>query len=140
MKRKYLVLAMMAILAMSLALVACGGGGGSAPSAPPAAPAEPTAEVHTGDAAAGKTLFDSVCIACHGPGGEGITGLGKPFTTSEFLLTVSDQELLDFIKTGRPSTDPANTTGVDMPPKGGNPALTDAQLMDIIAYVRTLHN
>lgn len=140
MKRKYLVLAMMAILAMSLALVACGGGGGSAPSAPPAAPAEPTAEVHTGDAAAGKTLFDSVCIACHGPGGEGITGLGKPFTTSEFLLTVSDQQLLDFIKTGRPSTDPANTTGVDMPPKGGNPALTDAQLMDIIAYVRTLHN
>ncbi len=139
MKRKYLVLAMMAILAMSLALVACGGGG-SAPSAPPAAPAEPTAEVHTGDAAAGKTLFDSVCIACHGPGGEGITGLGKPFTTSEFLLTVSDQQLLDFIKTGRPSTDPANTTGVDMPPKGGNPALTDAQLMDIIAYVRTLHN
>lgn len=138
MKRKYLVLAMMAILAMSLALVACGGGG-SAPSAPPAAPAEPTAEVHTGDAAAGKTLFDSVCIACHGPGGEGITGLGKPFTTSEFLLTVSDQQLLDFIKTGRPSTDPANTTGVDMPPKGGNPALTDAQLMDIIAYVRTLH-
>ena len=140
MKRKYLVLAMMAILAMSLALVACGGSGGSAPSAPPAAPAEPTAEVHTGDAAAGKTLFDSVCIACHGPGGEGITGLGKPFTTSEFLLTVNDQQLLDFIKTGRPSTDPANTTGVDMPPKGGNPALTDAQLMDIIAYVRTLHN
>lgn len=138
MKRNHLILAVVALLMMSLALVACGGGG-SAPAAP-SQPAQPTVEVHTGDAAKGKTLFDSVCIACHGPGGEGITGLGKPFTTSEFLLTVSDQELLDFIKVGRPSTDPANTTGVDMPPKGGNPALTDDQLMDIIAYVRTLHD
>ena len=71
--------------------------------------------------------------------GVGVEGLGKPFTTSEFLLTVSDQELLDFIKTGRPISHPDNTTGVDMPPKGGNPALTDEQLTDIIAYIRTLH-
>jgi len=139
MKRNYLILAVMALLMMSLALAACGGGGGSAPAAP-SQPAAPTVEVHKGDAAKGKTLFDSVCIACHGPGGEGITGLGKPFTTSEFLLTVNDDQLMEFIKTGRPSTDPANTTGVDMPPKGGNPALTDADLLDIIAYVRTLHN
>jgi cytochrome c5 len=27
---------------------------------------------------------------------------------------------------------------VDMPPKGGNPALSDAQLLDIIAYMRSL--
>ena len=81
----------------------------------------------------------AVCIACHGAGGVGVEGLGKPFTTSEFLLTVSDQELLDFIKTGRPISHPDNTTGVDMPPKGGNPALTDEQLTDIIAYIRTLH-
>ena len=52
---------------------------------------------------------------------------------------MSDQELLDFIKTGRPISHPDNTTGVDMPPKGGNPALTDEQLTDIIAYIRTLH-
>lgn len=30
------------------------------------------------------------------------------------------------------------TTGVVMPPLGGNPALTDADLIDVIAYVRTL--
>ena len=59
--------------------------------------------------------------------------------TSEFLLTVDDQELLEFVKTGRPVGHPDNTTGVDMPPKGGNPALTDEQLLDIIAYIRTLH-
>jgi hypothetical protein len=27
---------------------------------------------------------------------------------------------------------------VDMPPKGGNPALTDSDLNDITAYIRTL--
>ena len=52
---------------------------------------------------------------------------------------LSDEQLLAFIKTGRPTSDPANTTGVDMPPKGGNPALTDAQIVDIIAFIRTLH-
>lgn len=135
MKYKYLVLAVLAVLVMSLALVACGGGGGGETVAEaPAATATPS-----GDPVAGKAQFDAVCIACHGPGGVGVEGLGKPFTTSEFLLTVNDQELLEFVKTGRPISDPANTTGVDMPPKGGNPALTDDQLMDIIAYIRTLH-
>jgi disulfide bond formation protein DsbB len=136
MMRKYTILALLALLVV-LALAACGGGGGEG--------GEPVAEVpqatptSAGDAAAGKTQFDTVCIACHGPGGVGVEGLGKPFTTSEFLLSVNDQELLEFVKTGRPVGHPDNTTGVDMPPKGGNPALTDEQLMDIIAYIRTLH-
>ncbi|MCA9987190.1 MAG: cytochrome c [Anaerolineales bacterium] len=96
--------------------------------------------VASGDPEAGEDKFNEVCIACHGPGGVGIEGLGKPFTTSDFLLAQSDEELLAFIKKGRPVGDPTNTTGVDMPPKGGNPALTDEQIMDIIAYVRTLHD
>lgn len=136
--RKYTVLAMMALLVLSLGLVACGGGGGGG-AAPAATDAPAATETPSGDPVAGKTQFDSVCIACHGPEGVGVEGLGKPFTTSEFLLTVDDQELLEFIKVGRPISDPANTTGVDMPPKGGNPALTDDQLLDIIAYIRTLH-
>lgn len=140
MTRKYMLLAVLAALVMVL-LAACGGGGGGAPAGdggePVAeAPAEPTP---SGDPDAGKVQFDMVCIACHGPGGVGVEGLGKPFTTSEFLLTVNDQELLEFVKTGRPISHPDNTTGVDMPPKGGNPALTDDQLLDIIAYIRTLH-
>jgi disulfide bond formation protein DsbB len=42
------------------------------------------------------------------------------------------------LKKGRPASDPANTTKVDMPPKGGNPALTDQDLADIVTYVRSL--
>jgi disulfide bond formation protein DsbB len=129
------------MIVLALGLAACGGGGGeSAPSTGNQTAAEPTAQpVSLGDPAKGEEQFNSICIACHGAGGVGVEGLGKPFTTSEFLLSVSDEELLEFIKTGRPTSDPLNTTGVDMPPKGGNPALTDEQILDIIAYVRTLH-
>ena len=131
---------MIALIILAFALAACGGGGDSASSGNNSAgQAEEAAPISMGDPAAGKAQYDMICIACHGPTGEGIQGLGKPFTTSEFLHERSDEEMLAFIKVGRPSGDPLNTTGVDMPPKGGNPALTDEQIMDIIAYVRTLH-
>ncbi len=128
------------LLIVVLSMLAACGGGGSQPAAT-TAPAEPAAApiAAAGDVAKGKELFSTTCAACHGPNGEGVTGLGKPFTTSDFVSSQSDEQLLAFIKTGRPTSDPANTTGVDMPPKGGNPAITDAQLVDIIAYIRSLH-
>lgn len=121
-----------------LLLAACGGGGVSAGDDPSDQPVAEAAQVSLGDPEAGKDQYDMICIACHGPTGEGIEGLGKPFTTSAFLRERTDEEMVAFIKTGRPSGDPLNTTGVDMPPKGGNPALTEEQILDIIAYIRTL--
>ena len=103
--------------------------------------AEPTEEaemVSAGDPEAGAEHFSEVCSACHGPGGEGIEGLGKDLTTSEFVAGLSDEELLAFIQEGRPVDHPDNTTGVAMPPRGGNRDFTDEQLLDIIAYIRTL--
>lgn len=97
----------------------------------PAAPA--------GDAEKGRQLFVASCSACHGPSGEGVQGLGKDMQHSEFIAGLTDDELVAFIKTGRPIGDPLNTTGVDMPPKGGNPAITDEQLMDIVAFMRSIH-
>ena len=124
------------IILLLVGLAACGGSDST--DTDTASTNEETAVVSAGDPEAGKEQYDQVCIACHGPGGEGIEGLGKPFTTSDFLQENNDDEMLVFIKTGRPSGDPLNTTGVDMPPKGGNPALTDEQILDIVAYVRTL--
>jgi mono/diheme cytochrome c family protein len=98
------------------------------PAAPPA-----------GDATKGRQLFTATCSACHGPNGEGVKGLGKDMKHSEFIASLSDEELLAFIKRGRPIDDPLNTTGVIMPPKGGNPALSDEQLLDIIAFIRSIH-
>jgi disulfide bond formation protein DsbB len=120
------------------AVVACGG---AAPAATPAAgkPASPpAAAAKAGDATRGRQVFTQSCSACHGPDAKGLPNLGRDMTTSTFIKGQNDTQLLDFIKKGRPVTDPANTTKVDMPPKGGNPALTDAQLMDIIAYIRSV--
>jgi len=128
MRRRTIVIVCL-LLALPLALAACGGG---------AAPATPTPAGPVGDASKGAEKFASTCVACHGPDATGVTGLGKDLTTSEFVKTKSDAELIAFVKVGRPSSDPANTTGVDMPPKGGNPALTDQDLADIIAFLRTL--
>jgi len=94
--------------------------------------------VATGDPAAGETMFSNRCSVCHGPGGEGIVGLGKPLTTSEFVGGLTDQQLFDFLLIGRSSDDPLNTTGVAMPARGGVPPLTDSELSDVIAYLRTL--
>lgn len=86
----------------------------------------------------GTKLFNSTCIACHGSGGVGITGNGKALAHNTFIQGQDDESLLAFIKRGRDPGDPANTTGIGMPPKGGNPALSEDDLLDIIAYLRTL--
>jgi disulfide bond formation protein DsbB len=132
---KALLIILIAMLV--LLMVACGGGGESAGSGDETA-AEEALAVSAGDPVVGEEKFNEVCIACHGAGGIGIEGLGKDMTTSEFISGQNDEELLAFINTGRPIGDPLNTTGIDMPAKGGNPALTDDQILDIIAYMRTL--
>lgn len=139
MKKTYLIISFLALLAI---LAACGGGGGGqpAPAQPAAQPAsqQPAAPaVVRGDPAKGKEYF-ATCAGCHGPEGKGIQGLGKDMTTSEWIKSQTDEQLLAFLKTGRPASDPLNTTGVDMPPKGGNPALTDEQLLDIIAFIHSI--
>jgi mono/diheme cytochrome c family protein len=124
--RKSLLIA--AVLLGSLFLAACGGDNGAGQ--PPAAAA--------GDPVQGERLYQQSCAACHAMDGTGVPGLGKDLTTSAFTQSLSDQELVAFTKEGRPSGHPDNTTGIDMPPKGGNPALTDAQILDIVAYMRTI--
>lgn len=86
----------------------------------------------------GDKLFHSTCIACHGKGGAGVAGNGKALVKNPFVQSLDDDGLLAFVKQGRTPTDPKNTTGIQMPPKGGNPALSDDDLLDIIAYLRTL--
>lgn len=90
------------------------------------------------DTHAGYDLFVASCAACHGQGAEGIEGLGLPLSTSGFVRGQSDKDLITFIKSGRASWDENNTTGLDMPPKGGNPAITDQDLQLIADYLRAV--
>jgi disulfide bond formation protein DsbB len=86
----------------------------------------------------GAALFKVTCPACHGQDAKGVPGLGKDMTNSEFIRARSDDELIEFIKLGRAIDDPLNTTGVAMPPKGLNTALTDDDLRAIVEFIRSL--
>ena len=128
MKTRLLVLFSLLVV-VALVLSACGG----------AASAPASSAKAKGDATKGKTVFTTTCSACHGADAKGLPGLGKDMTTSTFIKGLNDDDFLAFLKTGRPASDPKNTTKVDMPPKGGNPALTDQDLYDVIAYIRTVN-
>ena len=86
----------------------------------------------------GKALFGQGCNACHGDNARGRTGLGKDLAHNAFIKSQADAQMVAFLKRGRDISDPLNTTRVPMPPKGGNPALNDKQLTDLVAYLRGL--
>lgn len=112
----------MALLAVStLPLFACGDGGNS-----------------SAEAAPGQRLFVANCALCHGQNAEGKAMLGKGLQANEFVRNLSDQELVEFLKAGRRADHPLNERGVDMPPKGGNPGLSDEDLQLIVVYLRSL--
>jgi len=78
----------------------------------------------------GAALFKAKCAACHGPDGKGDTSMGK-------VLKVRDLSSDDVQK----QTD-AELTAITENGKGKMPAykgkLTDAQIKDLIAFIRTL--
>ena len=104
----------------------------------------PLAASAAGDAAAGKVLFNTNCATCHGETGQGNGPLGaslnpppRDFTKAQFKF--------DTDKDGKTGTD-ADLKNVIQ--KGGMafggsplmapwPQLTDAQIADLIAYIRT---
>jgi len=88
--------------------------------------------------ASGDKIFHTLCVACHGKGGVGIQGNGKALVDNAFIRSLDDDGLLAFIRQGRAPSDPKNTTGIQMPPKGGNPAMSDDDILDVISYLRSL--
>ena len=130
----------MVIAMLLLILTACGtineGDSVSSSANIEAAPAQPTYDVATLER--GESLFGIFCTACHGPDAKGLPGLGLNLTTSEFVKTSDDAELIKFVIQGRAVDHPDNTTGKAMPPRGGFPSMGDAQITSIIAYIRTL--
>jgi len=118
------------IAAGALVAVLAGCGGGSGSSAPAGS---------KGDAAKGKEVFMGTCAACHGQDAKGMPNLGKNLVVkSDWMKKQDDAALLAFVKVGRPASDPLNTNKVDMPPRGGNPSLTDDDLVNVIAFVRSI--
>jgi mono/diheme cytochrome c family protein len=78
----------------------------------------------------GKNIFASKCALCHGPDGRGNTSIGKSLKIadlhSDVVQKMSDADLKTVISNGKNK----------MPPFKGK--LTDAQINDVINYIRVL--
>lgn len=144
-----IALTLTAGVALAAALSGCGqkSSASQTSSAPGTAPEQAPAVEQTAAVAAastgpsaehGQQLFTATCSGCHGPQGAGIPHLGKDLQTSTFVAGLTDDQLVDFITSGRAANDPLNTTHVAMPPKGGNPAMSPQDLRGIAAYIRQL--
>lgn len=96
-------------------------------------------EVPASNVQRGRMIFSISCSTCHGMDARGIPNLGKSLIDSVFVNTLNDPELVQFITEGRAATDPANTTGVAMPPRGNNPALTEEDLNAVVDYIRSMN-
>ncbi|WP_166668764.1 c-type cytochrome [Thiohalophilus thiocyanatoxydans] len=83
---------------------------------------------------AGKSLYENNCVVCHGHDGEGAMPGVRSMISNRLWTKQSDQELVAMIINGVESTDGP----VSMPPKGGNPALTEEQIHSIVNYLRIL--
>lgn len=80
----------------------------------------------------GAAVYGRTCIACHGADGAGVLPGVPDFTQPGGPLTQADAVLIERITKGYQSPG----SPLAMPPKGGDPSLTDPQIRDVLAYLR----
>jgi len=83
-------------------------------------------------ARSGKDIYAGTCIACHGADGKGALPGTPDFGRADGPLAKSDVELMQNILSGYQSPG----SPMPMPPKGGNPALTESGIAAVIQYLR----
>lgn len=88
-----------------------------------------------GDPRLGQFWFDSICATCHGPNGDGYVagGTGTAIGKASFLNNASDGFIRTTIKQGRSNTRMIGYSGPE-----SMAALSDSEVDDIIAYLRTV--
>lgn len=90
------------------------------------------------DTSAGGSAYVAACAPCHGFDAEGLPGIGIPLRSNPTIQDMTAGELVEFLKTGRAQDDPLNTTGIEMPPRGGAANLSEADLRNIVAYLQAI--
>jgi mono/diheme cytochrome c family protein len=94
----------------------------------------PSGWAETGDPAKGEAIFEGLCGACHGPKGKGDGPAGEMMKPPAADLTGSklkdkpDAELFQTIQNGRPPTAMS----------AFKRKLSDQQIHDVVAYIRSL--
>lgn len=87
---------------------------------------------YPGDVAAGQKVYNGTCIACHGAKGEGTVPGVPNFTKKGGVLSKPHSALVEHIKKGFQSGG-----GLSMPPRGGDPSLTEQDLANVHAYLHS---
>ena len=80
----------------------------------------------------GAAVYGKSCVSCHGSNGKGAIPGAPDFTSPEGPLRNSDKVLLGRIINGYQSPG----SQLAMPPRGGNPKLTDDDLRKALQYIR----
>ena len=83
------------------------------------------AAAHAGDTVRGAEIYKRHCASCHGPSGSGVWP-GAPNLAQREAMMKTDQALLEALRRGRGA----------MPAYRG--MITDGDLLNVIAYLRTL--
>ncbi len=111
--------------------------GGAFAAAPPAGPKLTISK--KGDVKKGRETFQTMCSPCHGPNGHGdgpsaaaLDPKPRNLARPGYVASLSDEHIVKLLKGG------GAAVGLSplMPPLGA--AMTEQQLADVIAYVRTL--
>lgn len=76
--------------------------------------------------ASGKTIYETTCIGCHGANGKGNGPSFPDFTRKNGVLSKPNNVLLNNVIHGIGG----------MPPKGGNPSLTNDDLQAALNYIK----
>jgi len=80
----------------------------------------------------GRDVYMSTCIACHGPDGQGALPGVPDFSDGKWPAGTDDATLLKRVRDGFQSAG----SPLAMPPRGGNPALTDDELKAVLDYMK----
>ena len=93
----------------------------------------PAAAADPATAEAGQSVYAQTCIACHGATGKGAIPGVSDLTKADGPLAKSDDTLFASIRDG------LVTPGkpLSMPPKGGNPSLSDEEIQAVLEYLRS---
>ena len=84
-----------------------------------------------GDPAKGAKIYNETCVACHGADGRGVVPGAPDFNKKGAVESRPHDVMTRHIKNG--FREPGKPLA--MPPKGGNPDLTDDDVLDVQAFL-----